>query len=62
MTAAGAAIGFAICTEMWFLHRAREYSKLGLTTSAASPFATVEIDLAVADAAKHTYPRYVADR
>ncbi len=120
-----AAIGFAICTEMWFLHRAREYSKKGIqllacpratlrpstskwlaggraaavvsgayclssnfsvsagafgdwggagwvvepeegevlaTTSAASPFATVEIDLGVADAAKSTYPRYVADR
>ncbi len=123
-TAAGATIGFAICTEMWFLHRAREYSKLGLqllacpratlatstgkwlaggrvaavvsgayclssnftgnadesgewggtgwivepeegevlaTTSSSAPFATLEIDLAVADAAKRTYPRYVAD-
>ena len=122
--AGGATTGFAICTEMWFLHRAREYSKQGVqllacpratllpsvdkwlaggraaavvsgafclssnfsgdagasgdwggggwivepeegevlaTTSQASPFATVEIDLAVADAAKSTYPRYVAD-
>ena len=120
----GATIGFAICTEMWFLHRAREYSKKDVqllacpratlrssvgkwvaggraaavvsgafclssnfsgsagafgdwggtgwivepeegevlaTTSAAEPFATVEIDLAVADTAKNTYPRYVAD-
>lgn len=117
-------IGFAICTEMWFLHRAREYSKKGIqllacpratllpsadkwlaggrtaavvsgafclssnfsgsacasgdwgglgwivepeegevlaTTSRTSPFATVDIDLAVADTAKGTYPRYVAD-
>ncbi len=117
-------IGFAICTEMWFLHRAREYSKKAVqilacpratllpsvdkwlaggraaavvsgafclssnfsgsagaigdwggggwvvepeegevlaTTSQAAPFATVEIDLAVADTAKSTYPRYVAD-
>ncbi len=120
----GVSIGFAICTEMWFFHRAREYSKKGIqllacpratllssvdkwlaggraaavvsgafclssnlsgksggtddwggggwiiepeegevlaTTSAASPFATVEIDLAVADTAKSTYPRYVTD-
>src|SRR3712207_1883651 len=28
-------------------------------TSAAKPFVTVEIDLAAADAAKRTYPRYV---
>ncbi len=119
-----AVIGFAICTEMWFLHRARAYSKQGVqllaspratllpsvdkwlaggraaavvsgafslssnlagsagkhgdwggggwivepeegevlaTTSRASPFATVEIDLAVADVAKSTYPRYVTD-
>ncbi len=128
-TVAGASIGFAICTEMWFLHRAREYSKQGIqllacpratlrpstdkwlaggrtaavvsgafclssnfsgaagspgaealgrwggtgwivdpeegdvlaTTSAAAPFATVDLDLAVADAAKTTYPRYVPD-
>ena len=31
------------------------------TTSSTRPFATVEIDLAVADLAKSTYPRYVAD-
>ncbi len=124
VTAGGAAIGFAICTEMWFFHRARDYSKQGVqllacpratlqpsvdkwlaggraaavvsgafclssnfsgsagalgdwggcgwvvepeagevlgTTSVTSPFVTVAIDLAVADAAKSTYPRYVAD-
>ncbi len=124
VTAQGASIGFAICTEMWFLHRARKYSKKGIqllacpratlapstdkwiaggrvaavvsgafclssnfsgsgpcgewggagwivepeegevlaVTSATSPFATAEIDLAVADTAKSTYPRYVVDR
>ena len=31
------------------------------TTSEAEPFRTVDIDLAVADAAKGTYPRYVRD-
>ena len=124
VTAGGVSIGFAICTEMWFLHRAREYAMQGVqllacpratlrpsvgkwlaggrtaavvsgafclssnfsasvgedgdwggtgwivepeegevlaTTSAADPFVTVEIDLAVADAAKSTYPRYVAE-
>jgi N-carbamoylputrescine amidase len=33
---------------------------LGLT-SQVQPFLTVEIDLAVAETAKHTYPRYVLD-
>lgn len=121
--AAGVRIGFAICTEMWFLQRARVYALGGLqllacpratyagssdkwlaggrtaavvsgafclssnfdgpaaegtwggtgwviepeegevlaTTSAEQPFATVEIDLGVADRAKQTYPRYVDD-
>ena len=33
----------------------------GAGTDGAPPFATVPIDLAVADAAKATYPRYVPD-
>ena len=112
-------VGFLICTEMWFLERARAYGEAGAhvvaiprctpseslgkwlaggrtaavvagayavssnhgderfggqgwivdpegevlaVTSASSPFATVEIDLAVAEAAKATYPRYVDAR
>jgi N-carbamoylputrescine amidase len=31
------------------------------TTSEDAPFRTIEIDRAVADAAKRTYPRYVRD-
>jgi predicted amidohydrolase len=115
-------IGFLICTEMWFLERARAYGKAGAeiivtprateirnaerwrtggriaafvsacfhlssahagiygnlaigggawiadptssvlaTTSAAEPFATVEIDLDQARAAKSAYPLYVDD-
>lgn len=119
----GVRIGFAICTELWFLHRARRYGRQGVqllacpratpagtadkwvaggrvaavvsgafclssnfsgdaafgawggtgwviepengtvlaTTSPHAPFVTVEIDLRAADAAKSTYPRYVAD-
>lgn len=114
--AAGARVGFLICTEMWFGERARAYGNSSAhllaiprctpretldkwlaggrtaavvagayaissnhgderfggqgwivdpdgdvlaVTSPEQPFATVEIDLAVADAAKRTYPRYV---
>lgn len=114
--------GFLICSEMWFMHRARTYGKEGAriilvprstpeysgdkwlaggrvcavvsgayclssnrcgqaedtamaglgwvidpdgnvlaTTSDDQPFATVEIDLAVSDQARKTYPRYVPD-
>lgn len=113
-------LGFAICTEIWFMEVARAYAERGVhlllnpratgydtrqkwlvggraaavvsgafglssnrrettpedtfggfgwvvdpdgeviaTTSDAVPYVTVEIDLAVADAAKSTYPRYV---
>jgi len=31
------------------------------TTSRERPFLTLEIELRVAEAAKHTYPRYVLD-
>jgi N-carbamoylputrescine amidase len=116
-------IGFAICTELWFLERSRAYGKLGVhliaspratlretadkwlvggracavvsgayslssnrvsppgawpvfggqgwiigpdgdvlgLTSAGQPFATLEIDLEQAQAAKQTYPRYVQE-
>ena len=115
-------LGIMICTEMWFLHHARDYGKAGIqllflprstpsgtndkwlaggrtaavvsgayslssnhagcagdmelggcgwicdpdgavlaTTDADSPFVTLELDLARADAAKSTYPRYVDD-
>jgi len=123
-TVQGTTIGFAICTEMWFLQHAREYAKQGVqllacpratpagtvekwvvggrvaavvsgayclssnfsgqagalgtwagtgwiiepeegnvlgTTSPQAPFLTMDIDLAVADASKRTYPRYVSD-
>jgi N-carbamoylputrescine amidase len=33
---------------------------LGVTTR-EQPFLTLEIDISVAEAAKHTYPRYVLD-
>jgi N-carbamoylputrescine amidase len=117
-----AAIGFLICTELWFPEYARGYGRAGAdlvaapratdaegtgawiaggrtaaviggtfcassnragssagivwggtgwviepdgdilaTTSDGEPFITVEIDLAAAAAAKHTYPRYVPD-
>ena len=113
-----AAVGFMICTEMWFYQHARAYGQAGAhliasprctpastrdkwlaggrasavvagayslssnhgddrfgglgwvidpegrvlaTTSRAQPWVTVEIDLAVADAAKTTYPRYVRE-
>lgn len=121
--AGGIRLGFAICTELWFLGRARAYAIGGLqllacpratyasssdkwlaggrtaavvsgayclssnfdgpaaegawggtgwiiepeegevlaVTSAEQPFATVEVDLGVADRAKKTYPRYVDD-
>jgi N-carbamoylputrescine amidase len=115
-------LGMLICTEMWFMHRARAYGRAGVhivtvprttgrptrekwlvggrsssvvsgaftlssnhvsddskinlggfgwitsvngevlgTTSPETPFLTVDIDLAHADAAKRTYPRYVPD-
>ncbi len=114
--AAGARVGFLICTEMWFGERARAYGNSGAhvlaiprctphesldrwlaggrtaaivagayaassnhgderfggqgwivdpdgdvlaVTSRGEPFATVEIDLEVAEKAKRTYPRYV---
>lgn len=117
-----AILGVLICTEMWFLERARHYGASGVdilcvprasprastqkwlaggrtaavcsgsfclssnlcpseggapvdglgwivdpegevlvATSAASPFATVEIDLEYAQRSKRTYPRYVAE-
>lgn len=120
--AAGLKFGMVICTELWFLHRARAYGVAGAhliatpratgkptvdkwlaggrvqavvsgayslssnhvsddpnldlggqgwvidpdgqvlaVTSRQQPFATVEIDLAQAEAAKKTYPRYVLD-
>ncbi len=31
------------------------------TTSSEQPFLTLDIDLKVAEAAKHTYPRYILD-
>ena len=115
--AAGARVGFLVCTEMWFGNRARAYGEQGVqlltiprctpresldrwlaggrtaaivagayalssnhgderfggqgwivdpdgdvvaVTSPEEPFVTAEIDLAAADAAKRTYPRYVA--
>ena len=115
--AAGAQVGFLVCTEMWFGHRARAYGEQGAhllaiprctpresldrwlaggrtaaivagayaissnhgderfggqgwivdpdgdvlaVTSPDRPFVTAEADLAAADAAKSTYPRYVA--
>lgn len=115
--AAGARVGFLICTEMWFGERARAYGEAGAhllaiprctpsesldrwlaggrtaaivagayavssnhgderfggqgwivdpdgdvlaVTSREQPFVTVEIDLAAAEAAKATYPRYVS--
>jgi N-carbamoylputrescine amidase len=114
--AAGARVGFLVCTEMWFGERARAYGNSGAhllaiprctpretldkwlaggrtaavvagayaassnhgderfggqgwivdpdgdvlaVTSREEPFATVDIDLAAAEAAKRTYPRYV---
>ena len=117
--AAGASVGFLICTELWFTQHARAYGEAGAqvvavprctpsesldkwlaggraaavvagayvlssnhgderfggqgwvvdpdgevlaVTSREAPFATVAIDLALADAAKATYPRYVAAR
>ncbi|MEH0019213.1 MAG: carbon-nitrogen hydrolase family protein [Desulfobacter sp.] len=120
----GVSVGFLICTEMWFNHRARDYGKEGMeillcpratpaasssawvaggraaakvsgafclssnfngmnipgmdfggtawiiepengdvlgTTTAKSPFLTLDVDLADARAAKQTYPRYVED-
>lgn len=115
-------IGVMICTEIWFLQHAREFSRSGVhlllnprstprptnakwlaggqtaavvggayclssnhagqaggvdlggmgwlcdhdgavlaTTSEAEPFVTLEIDLAAAEGAKSTYPRYVDD-
>jgi N-carbamoylputrescine amidase len=122
--AAGARIGFLICTELWFSRHARDYGREGAqiiacpratprskqskwvaggqaaavvsgafcissnlagttaeggdfagvgwiaepdqgtilgTTSAEEPFLTLEVDLAEADRAKKTYPRYVED-
>lgn len=120
--AAGLKFGMVICTELWFLQRARAYGLAGAhiiatpratgkptvdkwlaggrvqavvsgayslssnhvsddpnldlggqgwvidpdgqvlaLTSRQQPFATVEIDLARAEAAKQTYPRYVLD-
>jgi N-carbamoylputrescine amidase len=115
--AAGARVGFLVCTEMWFGQRARAYGEAGAhllaiprctphesldrwlaggrtaaivagayaassnhgderfggqgwivspdgdvlaVTSPEQPFVTVEIDLGEAEAAKRTYPRYVA--
>jgi N-carbamoylputrescine amidase len=115
--AAGARVGFLVCTEMWFGQRARAYGEGGAhllaiprctpresldrwlaggrttaivagayaissnhaderfggqgwivdpdgdvlaVTSPQQPFVTVEVDLAAAEAAKSTYPRYVA--
>jgi N-carbamoylputrescine amidase len=120
----GAAFGFLICTEIWFLRHARDYGRHGAhiivcprvtpasstdkwiaggrtaavvsgayclssnlvgpnipgsdfggtgwviepeagdvlgTTSASEPFLTMDIDIGRAEAAKTTYPRYVAD-
>jgi len=120
--AAGIRFGLVICTELWFLQRARSYGLAGAhfiatpratgkpttdkwlaggrvqavvsgayslssnhvsedpnvdlggqgwvidpdgqvlaVTSRQQPFATVEIDIARAEAAKQTYPRYVPD-
>ena len=115
--AAGARVGFLVCTEMWFGERARAYGEAGAhllaiprctpresldrwlaggrtaaivagayaassnhgderfggqgwivdpdgdvmaLTSNEQPFVTVEIDLAAAEEAKRTYPRYVS--
>ena len=115
--AAGARVGFLVCTELWFLHHARAYAEAGAhlvavprctpvesldkwlaggraaavvagayvlssnhaderfggqgwvvdpegdvlaITSPDAPYATVEVDLRAAEAAKATYPRYVA--
>jgi N-carbamoylputrescine amidase len=116
----GAAVGFAVCSELWALERARAYGRAGAhvlavprltgrstvdkwlaggraaavvsgayslssnrasaaqdfggggwivgpdgevlaTTSAAEPFATADVDLALAERAKSTYPRYLLD-
>jgi predicted amidohydrolase len=119
----GAAVGFLICTELWFMQRARTYGQAGIhllvcpratelrtvdkwlaggrsaaviagafclssnpytssdtpvslggqgwiidpdgdvlaLTTVERPFATLDIDLAQAEAAKTTYPRYVLD-
>jgi predicted amidohydrolase len=119
----GAAVGFLICTELWFMQRARAYGQAGIhllvcpratelrtvdkwlaggraaaviagafclssnpytssdslvslggqgwiidpdgnvlaLTTGERPFATLDIDLAQAEAAKTTYPRYVLD-
>jgi N-carbamoylputrescine amidase len=116
-----AQVGFAICTELWFMERARAYGRAGIhllatprttglktvekwlvggraaavvsgafsassnrvkgekisfggqgwlispdgqvlgLTSPAQPFVTVSIDLAEAERAKQTYPRYVVE-
>jgi len=121
MDAGPARLGFAICTELWFLERSRRYGRDGAhlvvtprateassvdnwllagrvaaivsgayslssnrtggssptfggrgwliapsgevlaTTSAERPFVTAEIDLAQAEHAKKTYPRYVVE-
>lgn len=128
MTTPAGRLGFLICTELWFLERARSYGRAGVTllvtpraspaetldkwvaggrtaavcsgayglssnhagsaegvdgvdgiemggggwviapdgdvlalTTRDEPFVTVDIDLAVAEAAKSTYPRYVDD-
>lgn len=121
-SAAGAQVGFAICSEMWFTEHARSYARQGIhllacpratgrasvgrwiaggraaavmsgaycissnrsghgsgidwggngwmidpngevlgLTSAERPFLTLELDLAVADRAKQTYPRNVQE-
>jgi N-carbamoylputrescine amidase len=119
----GAAVGFFICTELWFMQRARAYGQAGIhllvcpraterktvdkwlaggraaaviagafclssnlytdsdrpvslggqgwvidpdgnvlgLTTVERPFVTLEIDLAQAEVAKTTYPRYVPD-
>lgn len=119
--AAGAQVGFLLCTDMWFAHRGREYGKQGAQlllvprvtevatlsrwliggqalaivagcfvfssnlcaphaadtsiggmgfavdpsgtvlaqTTEREPFATVQVDPAIADEAKQGYPRYV---
>lgn len=45
-----------ICTEIWFMERARAYGKNGAHLIATP---TVEIDLGKAERAKDTYPQYV---
>jgi N-carbamoylputrescine amidase len=123
VTAGAASIGFLICTDLWFLDRARAYGRAGVhvilnprgteratvdkwlvggraaaivsgayslssnrvggepavvpmggrgwivapdgevlaLTSESQPFVTMDIDLGLAERAKSTYPRYVAD-